>query len=64
MAHKYKVGELIRWTNSNGVDLGIRKIIGFDERTGRPTYFLDPIDTPWFSVGEEELSPAGANDAV
>jgi hypothetical protein len=54
--HKFKIGDKVIWTNSNGVLLGERTIIGLDERTNRPTYYLDPIDTPWFSVGEEELT--------
>ena len=53
--YKFKIGDKVEWTNSNGVYLGERTIIGLDVRTGRPTYFIDPIDTPWFSVGEEEL---------
>ena len=53
--YKFKVGEKVNWINSNGVDLGVRTIIELDERTGRPTYYIDPIDTPWYSVGEEEL---------
>ena len=53
--YKYKIGEKVEWTNSNGVELGERTIIGLDVRTNRPTYYIDPIDTPWFSVNEEEL---------
>jgi len=53
--YKFKIGDKVNWVNSNGVNLGVRTVIGLDERTGRPTYYLDPIDTPWFSVGEEEL---------
>lgn len=53
--HKFKIGDKVKWTNSNGVALGVRTIIGLDTRTNRPTYYIEPIDTPWFSVGEEEL---------
>lgn len=53
--HKFKIGDKVNWTNSNEVNLGTRTIIGLDVRSNRPTYYLDPIDTPWFSVGEEEL---------
>jgi hypothetical protein len=53
--HKFKIGDKVNWTNSNGVKLGVRTVIGLDVRTNSPTYFIDPIDTPWFSVGEEEL---------
>jgi hypothetical protein len=55
--YKYKIGDIVTWTNSNGVYLGERKIIGLDVSTNRPTYYLDPIDTPWFSVDEDELFP-------
>jgi len=54
--YRFKIGDKVNWTNSNGVELGIRTVIGLDVRTNRPTYFLDPIDTPWFSVGEEYLT--------
>ena len=56
--HKFKIGDKVNWTNSNGVKLGARTIIGLDARTNRPTYYLDPIDTPWFAVDEEELEVA------
>lgn len=52
---KFKIGDYVNWTNSNGVNLGKRKIIGFDSRSGEYTYFIDPIDTPWFSIRESHL---------
>lgn len=56
---KFKIDDDVIWTNSNGVNLGKRKVIGYDVRSGESyfeyTYFLDPIDTPWFSVSEGEL---------
>ncbi|GAV11311.1 hypothetical protein PBN151_1238 [Paenibacillus sp. NAIST15-1] len=56
---KFKIGDDVIWTNSNGVNLGKRKIIGYDTRSGETyfeyTYYIDPIDTPWFSIGESEL---------
>lgn len=56
---KFKIGDEVNWTNSNGVDLGKRKVIGYDTRSGETyfeyTYFIGPIDSPWFSVSEEEL---------
>ena len=54
--YKFKIGDKVNWKNSNGVNLGERTIIGLDVRSNRPTYYIDPIDTPWFSVGEEELT--------
>lgn len=56
---KFKIGDYVNWTNSNGVNLGKRKVIGYDTRSGETyfeyTYFIDPIDTPWFSINESEL---------
>lgn len=56
---KFNIGDDVKWTNSNGVNLGKRKVIGLDVRSGETyceyTYFIEPIDTPWFSVSEEEL---------
>ena len=54
--HKFRVGETVHYVNPQGVDFGNRKIIGLDERTGRPTYYIEPTDTPWFSVGEESFT--------
>jgi hypothetical protein len=53
--HKFKIGDKVIYTNSNGVCWGERTIIGLDERTGEPTYYIDPTDTPWFSVREDTL---------
>jgi hypothetical protein len=53
--YKYKVGDVVEWTNSNGVYLGVRTITGLDIRTRKPVYYIDPIDTPWFPVNEDEL---------
>jgi hypothetical protein len=53
--YKFKIGDTVNWINSNGVNLGARTIIRLDVRSSRPTYFIDPIDTPWFSIAEEEL---------
>jgi len=54
--YKFKIGDKVNWENSNGVNLGVRTVIRLDERCGRPTYYIDPIDTPWFSISEEELT--------
>jgi len=53
--YKYKVGDQVHYTNSNGVYWGIKTIIGLDERNG-PTYFISPTDTPWFSIAEKQLT--------
>lgn len=56
---KFKIGDFVNWTNSNGVNLGKREIIGLDSRSGETyfnyTYYLSPTDTPWFSIAENEL---------
>jgi hypothetical protein len=55
LERKFKIGDYVNWTNSNGVEWGKRKIIGLDTRSGLYTYYIDPIDTPWFSIEESEL---------
>ena len=55
MERKFKIGEDVIYINENGVNWGRRKIIGYDTRTGENTYYIDPTDTPWFSVREENL---------
>lgn len=52
---KFKIGDYVEYTNSNGVVLGKRKIIGYETRTGENTYFIEPTDTPWFSIRESQL---------
>jgi hypothetical protein len=59
--YKYKIGDILNYTNSNGVNWGKRTIIGTDQRTGEPCYYITPTDTPWFAVREEELTPLHIN---
>ena len=50
---KFKIGEIVDYTNENGVHWGPRKIIG--RETWYVTdvrYYISPTDTPWFSVKE------------
>ena len=54
---KYKVGDIVTYINAYGVNWGKRKIVEVTERTGRPCYYIEPTDTPWFAVGEENLYP-------
>ena len=50
---KFKVGDKVTYTNSNGVFLGVRTVIGIEESEIRgPCYFITPTDTPWFAVSE------------
>jgi len=60
ITHKFKIGDKVVYINSNGVLIGEKTITELDTRTNRPTYFIDPTDTPWFSVGEECLKIADA----
>lgn len=52
---KFKIGDEVIWTNSNGVNLGKRKVIGYDTKSIENRYYIDPIDTPWFSISESNL---------
>jgi hypothetical protein len=56
--YKFKIGDRVIYTNSNGVMIGEKTIIGLDTRTSEPTYYIVPTDTPWFSVSEEGLVKA------
>ena len=54
---KFQIGEKVNYTNSNGVFWGERTIIGVESWYGDDCrYFIDPTDTPWFSVDERNLS--------
>lgn len=52
---KFKLGDKVEYTNGNRVLIGEKTIVGFDTRTNLPTYYIEPTDTPWFSVREENL---------
>ena len=57
--NKFKAGERVSWINSNGVHLGIRTIVSVNEVTYSNSgygYKIEPTDTPWFSIPEEEFS--------
>jgi hypothetical protein len=63
---KFKVGDVVEYTNEYGVHIGQRKISAIDDSTGwsddEPRYFLTPTDTPWYSVRERSLHPATLED--
>ncbi len=61
-AHKFAVGDQVIYTNPFGVCWGIRTITGLDARTGKPTYFIEPTDSPWFSVSEDCLTAPDLED--
>jgi hypothetical protein len=56
--HKFKVGDKVKYTNGNGVEMGLRTIIGLEERSGGPTYLIEPSDSPWYAVRENQLRKA------
>jgi hypothetical protein len=55
---RFKVGQIVNYTNCYGVFWGARTITSIERRTGRPCYNITPTDTPWFAVGEECFSDA------
>lgn len=61
MAHKYKVGDKVIFTNDFGVCWGVKTITALDERNG-PTYHYEPTDTPWFSSAENHFQRADEED--
>lgn len=63
MAHKYKPGDKVIFTNIFGVCWGVKTITKLDERNG-PTYYFEPTDTPWFSTAEEHLQPVTTEDLI
>lgn len=59
---KFKVDDVVVFTNIFGVCWGLRTITEVGERTGRPVYQIDITDTPWFMGGEENFKLADAED--
>jgi hypothetical protein len=49
---KFAVGQKVKYTNGNGVYIGIKTIVSIADN-GR--YFLAPTDTPWHSISEDSL---------
>ena len=59
--YKFNIGDEVKYTNSNGVYLGVRKIIGREKISYSAAdrgYYIDPTDTPWYAVAEERLVKA------
>ena len=54
---KYKIGDKVIYINGYGVNWGIKTIIGVEDITwgNGNGYYIDPTDTPWFAVQEENL---------
>jgi len=49
----FRPGQLVEYTNPQGVYWGVCQIVSIEYRTKRPCYYITPTDTPWFAVGEE-----------
>lgn len=50
--HEFNVGDKVIYTNPQGVCWGLKVISELDTRSGRPTYYYEDSDTPWYSVCE------------
>ena len=56
---KFQIGQIVNFTNDNGVNWGDKIITGFEpaEKTGYgDAYRIRPTDTPWFAVPERCLT--------
>ena len=59
----FKVGDVVIYTNPQGVCFGKRTIVGTDPEfkaeaaaRGAVRYYIEPTDTPWYCVAESCLS--------
>jgi hypothetical protein len=54
---KFELGDIVRYVNDQGVDLGERIITGraYEEVRG-PCYAIRPTDTEWYRVKERNLT--------
>ncbi len=54
---KFKIGQVVNYTNPQGVFWGRRKIVGHEvDQFGVDRYYIEPTDTPWYAVHEDCLS--------
>ena len=53
--YAFAVGDVVEWTNENGVELGVRTITDRGGINGEPAYYLEPHDAPWFPIRERFL---------
>lgn len=54
---KFRVGDIVCWTNDYGVKWRGRRIISVDRDTkSRPLYYVEPTDAPWMYVREPNLA--------
>ena len=57
--NKHNIGDKVNYTNSNGVFWGIKTIVAITKVSYSDSgygYKIEPTDTPWFYVAEENLS--------
>ncbi|SMF88189.1 hypothetical protein SAMN05661091_4164 [Paenibacillus uliginis N3/975] len=56
---QFELGDHVKYTNPNGVYIGVKKIIGYELWSGEHysdhRYYIEPSDTPWYPVSEESL---------
>jgi hypothetical protein len=58
-APKFQPGDRVDFTNDNGALFPGKRVVKIDTAEGRePRYFIEPTDTPWFSVAERNLDRA------
>lgn len=57
---KYSAGDAVTFTNDYGVVFHRKVVVGLDGSgwsLPEPRYFIEPTDSPWFSVKESNLQP-------
>jgi len=55
---KFKTGDIVFYTNGNGVKWGKRKILSSEKISYGKNgigYYIEPTDTPWYPVPEENF---------
>lgn len=61
---KFKVGDVVNWTNDYGVKFPERKVVGVEYVVGKGhRYYIEPHDAYWMSIPESQLV-AEADDPV
>ena len=53
---KFYIGQIVNFTNDNGVNWGDRIIVGYEHTSYGPAYYIHPHDAPWFAVPERCLT--------
>jgi hypothetical protein len=55
MTSKFKIGERVIFTNSNGVVFKDKIVTGIEKVKNGFKYFYSPTNAPWFPVPESSL---------